>query len=111
MVGLALDGKLTQAIKPLPSAHAILLVLDGIKQSTSKHQFITFCTTGTYNKPGTSSYTVACTKTSTTPSTVITQNTHHDNTPHHTRNLPNLQKSINKRTTNTIKLLKKSTKC
>jgi len=90
MAGLALDGKPIQTTKPPSSASAIPLVVNGIHQSTSKHRFVTFRTSGIHAKPGTSSYTVSCTK---TPPTVITQQIHHDDTSYHTRNLPKLQKN------------------
>ncbi len=85
-----MDGKPTQATKPPSNVHAIPLVMNGVHQSTSKHQLVTFRTSGIYAKPGTGSYTVSCTK---TPSTVITQRIHHDENPQRTRNLPNLQKN------------------
>jgi len=63
MVGLTLDGKPIQVTIPLPNAQAILMVLNGINKGTSQHRFITFCTSGTHTKPGTSSYTITHRKT------------------------------------------------
>jgi len=90
MAGPAPSGKSTQPNKPPPIDHTTPLPLNGIHQRNNKQRFNTHCTFGTHAKPGTSSYAETCTKTPTPR--VITQQTHHDDTPYHIKNLPNIQK-------------------
>jgi len=90
MVGLAPSGKPTQPTTHPPRANTTPLASNDIQQSISKQRFNTFSDFGNYTKFSTHSYVEPHTKTP--PPKVITQQTHHDGTPHHTSNQTNLQK-------------------
>jgi len=85
-----LDGKPIQPTTSLPNAHTIPLVLNGMNKNIRQQRSITNRTSDSHFKPGTSSYAAACTK---IRPPVIRQQTHHDDAPHHPRNLPKLQKN------------------
>jgi len=90
MAGQALDGKPIQPTTSLPNARTIPLVLNGMTKNIRQQRSITNRTSDSHFKPGTSSYAAACTK---IRPPVIRQQTHHDDAPHHPRNLPKLQKN------------------